>query len=275
MNRAASEASGLPAAVLPGAVLSSAGARAGAVAWPNSARPGLSLAGPHACRDSVSGSPRTQTLLARLALCALVLAGWPLAHGQGVVSPAVTGSPATGSPVIGSPVTLVTLPPVPSTSQGASFVTVGGLTVREVRFDLSGSDYPPARFPAVYTPVFPVGGNLALRPGTPGGPWDLLMRVLPFGSSVATGTTPAGSAVQAGGEIRTDQLEYRVLIDNPSPAQAATVPWLPAFSEQVVVQVQSDVPERYVVQLRLRVEGHEQAGVQDTTVLFTLRPLGR
>ena len=249
MNRALSAASVLPAAVLPAPVLPAAGAAVRHGLFPR----------------RVTVNRQHQTLLACLALCALVLAGWPLAHSQGVTLPAGTPDPA----MLVDPATLVTLPPVPSTSQGASFVTVGGLIVREVRFDLSGSEYPPARFPAVYTPVFPVGGNLALRPGTPGGPWDLLMRVLPFGSGIATGGTPAG------GEIRTDQLEYRVLIDNPTPAQAATVPWLPAFSEQVVVQVQSDVPERYVLQLRLRVEGHEQAGVQDTTVLFTLRPLGR
>jgi hypothetical protein len=224
--------------------------------------PGFSL---FQSRFFVSRLTRIQVLAGLMAV-QMLLACTPWAGAQGLTLPTGTGSPATLSnpntlPILATlpiPVPVVTLPPVPGAAQGASFVTAGGLIVREVKFDLGGSDYPPARFPARYVPAVPVGGNLALRPGSPGGPWDLLMRVLPFG-----------------GDVRTDQLEYRVLIDNPSPAQAAGVPWLPAMSEQVVAQVLNEVPERYVLQLRLRVEGHEQAGVQDTTVLFTLRPLGR
>lgn len=199
----------------------------------------VTYAGPPSTPQPMMGQGASMTFLSLLLASTLLLTSAE-AHAQ--------TWPSTAALLQGTP----SLPPQP-----ALFVSSTGQTVREVRFDLSGNTYPPLRFPAYYLPATPPEGKLALRPNVQGGPWLLVMRILPFS-----------------GVIQTGQLEYRVLVGNLSSAEEASVPWLPALNEQVIATV-DDPLTRYTLQLRLRVEGHETAGEFTTDALFTLKPTGK
>lgn len=136
------------------------------------------------------------------------------------------------------------------------FPAVGALSVSsaEVRFDLSGSDYPPAQFPAYYYPVQPeVPIHLTIAANTTN--WNL--------TAEFTGLLNEAENLLLGAQ----QLEYSV--DGsawfPLSVQPVSLVLAPRAATDALA-----APQQHTLQLRLLITGNEMPGDYQGTLTFSL-----
>lgn len=136
------------------------------------------------------------------------------------------------------------------------FPAVGALSVSaaEVRFDLSGPDYPPTQFPAYYYPVQPEDHiQLTIAANTTN--WTL--------TAEFTGLLNEAENLLLGAQ----QLEYSV--DGsawfPLSVQPVSLVLAPRATTDVLV-----APQLHTLQLRLLITGNELPGDYQGTLTFSL-----
>lgn len=145
---------------------------------------------------------------------------------------------------------------LPGVGVSVEFPEVGSLTISasEVRFDLSGADYPPKEFPAYYAPVAPAE-PMTITVVSNGSGWRLMAAF------------PGLFNSEANVRLDAQQLEYSIDGSTWFPFQAGGVNLDVAPSSGPASLA---APQVHVLQLRLVVTGNEVPGKYEGTLTFSL-----